>query len=272
MIKYNLSGLNLDNPKIDYTKQKAEYYLTLSVILEEQIANNCMKRVISRQEELLKIINSNLQINNKENKNNMFHIYKENELHFSLINFYTFSYDHNETSTSAFQKFEEIIKNSELVEELKNKIENTFHLYKIRQDFYNATMGIIHAGDGSIATQVFIGESLINFCNYIVRTGEKLGFPDVEAKIYPKDSTEKCRCALNFLKIFKKGFFLINKEKNKEEDIKKKIIEWNKKDCEGLPKNLLLLKFKKLTLNISDPYLSREQNKYYRISEFKFNN
>jgi hypothetical protein len=271
MIKYNFSGLNLDNPEIDYTRQKAEYYLTLSVILEEQIANNCMERVIFRQKELLNIINSNLQTNNEEIKNNMFHIYKENELHFSLINFYTFSYNNNETSTSAFQKFEEIIKNSELVEELKNKIENTFHLYKIRQDFYNAKMGIIHTGDGSIATQVFIGESLINFCDYIVRTGERFGFPDVKAKIYPEDSTEKCRCALNILKIFKKGFCLI-KENNKEEDIKKKIIEWNKKDCEGLPKNLLPLKFKKFTLNISDPYLSQEQNKYYRISEFKFNN
>lgn len=271
-MEYNFFGLNLkkeemfegDIEQMQSFQEKKEYYLTLSVVLEDQP----VKIIPQELQEIKKDLLQSIEISEEKGEENGFHIYKNQELHFSLINFFTYNYaSSEETDESAFEKFQIVMKNSEVLQELIERIESLIKAHKLNPDLYKAKLGILHAGDGSIALQAFLDKTLIEFCDSLAEAATFLGFTRTKTKIYPAGSINKCRSCINLIRILKDGKELI-KEKDNLGEVKDTICKWNNKYFQSFSENLLGLPIKKIRLNLSGSYFSSKRENYKLIKSY----
>lgn len=232
---------------IEVSPIKKEYYLTLSVVIEDQENNECMSE--------LKMISNSLKEILKGCQEEDLHFYKDNEFHFSLVNFLTYNY--TEEVADTFRNFNNTIENNKeyLLQDLNSKIVSTIDKYKIKSDFPDAKFGILHADQGSVATQVFLSEKMVKFCDEL---NMMANFPKTSVKIYPVDDSKKNRCTINILKIF-------NKRSISTDVFKKTTKEILTTNSRFLVDGLLDLRLKNIRLNISDPYLTQADTRYKLI-------
>lgn len=269
---YNLFGLNLKKEEMfeggieqmQSFQEKKEYYLTLSVVLADQP----VKIIPQELEEIKKDLLESIGISEEKDKDSGFHVYRNEELHFSLLNFFSYNYTSSEeTDDSAFEKFQIIMKNNEILQKLTERIENLIKVHKLNPELYKARLGILHAGNGSIALQAFLDKTLIEFCDSLAQAATYLGFTNTETKIYPRGSTNKCRSPINLIRILEDGEKLI-KKKNNLDNIKDTIYKWNNKYFQSFSENLLGLPIEKIRLNLSGPYFSSERGNYKVIRSY----
>jgi len=246
---------------IKFEKPKEELYLTLSVILQENIENNndAINKIINIQKNL---INNNevikdankLQSRLQNLKNKIIYQYPKGRLHFSVINFLTFKLvNHksfkNRADNIKKQKYFKDIK--KIVKSIKPKIKEVDS--RIKRIYAPKRIG------SSLALNLYIDN--FDWFKNLEKIKEKIkkeflsnSIPnnEVEIKAYPEDIYEYF--AINIFRFINKNEQFFYKLDNIYEKIKKE----NKK----LRNNPISFKIKKFTLVISDPYLA---NKDYEI-------